>query len=230
MISQETISLGLMLLTAFILGIQHGFDLDHLATIDAITRSIKNKPFFSRCGGLLFSLGHGTVVILGSLIMGGGLLQSHIPDWLEGVGKWISVFFLLLFGFSSLICSLSPKHRSSASIKTIVVQKWIKKNNSPLFIIFVGALFAFSFDTFSQMAFFSLSASLTLGWMFSGFLGALFMIGMMLSDGLNGFIISLALQKADQKSELFSKILGFSVSSFSLGVAFFSLKGLLTNS
>lgn len=61
--------------TALLLGMRHGFDLDHLATIDAITRTVRYKPSLSRMVGFLFSLGHGLVVIIVSLIIGGGLFQ-----------------------------------------------------------------------------------------------------------------------------------------------------------
>ena len=82
--------------------------------------------------------------------------------------------------------------------------------------MFIGALFAFSFDTFSQVALFSLSASVLAGWLFSGVLGLIFMVGMMLSDGLNGFFVSTLIQRADRLSLFLSRSLGLAISLFSI--------------
>ena len=51
-------------LLVFVLGLKHGFDADHLATIDGLTRyNSWTRPGLARYCGALFSLGHGTVVI-----------------------------------------------------------------------------------------------------------------------------------------------------------------------
>ena len=48
---------------AFVLGARHGFDADHLATIDGLTRyNARTNPALARFCGALFSLGHGLVV------------------------------------------------------------------------------------------------------------------------------------------------------------------------
>ena len=70
-----------MMTTAFLLGLRHGLDLDHLATIDAITRTVQGN--LSKMVGFLFSLGHGLVVTIVSLVIGSGLMQTHIPEWLD---------------------------------------------------------------------------------------------------------------------------------------------------
>ena len=64
---------GFLFAMAFLLGIRHGFDLDHLATIDSVTRIVGENRYLSKIVGFLFSLGHGLVVILISLIIGSGL-------------------------------------------------------------------------------------------------------------------------------------------------------------
>ena len=49
---------------AFLLGARHGFDADHLATIDGLARyNAASRPRLAQSAGLLFSLGHGAVVI-----------------------------------------------------------------------------------------------------------------------------------------------------------------------
>jgi len=80
----------------------------------------------------------------------------------------------------------------------------------------VGVLFALSFDTVSQVVLFSLSASALAGLVFTGLMGVFFMLGMMTSDGLNGMLVSLLIQRADGFSAYFSRLIGFFVALFSL--------------
>ncbi len=207
-----------MMAMALGLGVRHGFDLDHLATIDAMARTVRSRPFFARLVGFLFSLGHGAVVVLVSAMIGSGVVQTRIPDWLGAFGSWVSILFLFLFGLLNL-WSLFQGSKNGAlpvGLKSFLVQRLGTKKFNPLMVLAVGALFAFSFDTFSQVALFSLSASVLSGWLFAALLGLCFMVGMMLSDGLNGLFVSLLIQKADRFSRLFSRALGLAITLFSL--------------
>lgn len=210
---------------ALILGIRHGFDLDHLATIDAITRSVRDHRYLSKIVGVLFSCGHGLVVTMISLVIGGGLMETQIPQWLDGFGSWISLFFLLLFGLLNLwsVMQTSSEIASPVGIKGVLAQKLMGKNYNPFLIVLIGALFACSFDTFSQIALFSISASLMAGWVFSGILGLFFTLGMMMTDGINGLFVSMLLQRADGTSVVVSRGLGVAISLFSLITAGFVL-------
>lgn len=219
---QEELSSVLSLSMALTLGLKHGFDLDHLAAIDAMTRTTRNDRLLSKMVGFLFSLGHGLVVISISLILGSGIVEAGVPEWLDGFGRWISIFFLVVFGLLNLY-SVFQKSTSNSTIpvgiKSFLAQKLSAERCTPLMVLIVGALFAFSFDTFSQIALFSLTASLVSGWLFSGLLGFSFMLGMMLADGINGLLVSVLIQRADRASAFFSKSVGVSISLFSLGIA-----------
>ncbi len=215
----------ILIFFALTLGFRHGFDLDHLASIDAITRTVRENRFLSRNVGFLFSLGHGIVVTLMSLIIGSGLMQSHIPEWLDQFGKWVSIFFLSVFGVLNLynVFQKSSKQTMPNGIQSFFVKKLSAKKYDAKMIMAIGALFAFSFDTLSQIALFSMSASLLSGWLFSGVLGVFFMIGMMMCDGVNGLLVSALIQRADGVSVVVSRGLGFVISMFSLGIGFVSL-------
>jgi len=55
---------------ALLLGMQHGLDPDHLAAIDGLTRfNARVNPARARWCGLWFSLGHGTLVTLATLLV-----------------------------------------------------------------------------------------------------------------------------------------------------------------
>lgn len=207
-----------MIFMALLLGLRHGLDLDHLATIDAITRAVRNTPYLSKIVGFLFSLGHGLVVTLLSLLIGSGLIETHTPPWLESFGSWISIICLVLFGLLNLWTVFQPPSFDTMpqGLKSYLAKKLMgKKLTSPM-IVMIGALFAFSFDTFSQIALFSISASLMAGWMFSGVLGFFFTLGMIITDGLNGLIVSRLVQQVDGMSLVLSRGLGFTISMFSL--------------
>lgn len=203
---------------AYFLGVRHGFDLDHLATIDSMTRIVGPHRNLSKVVGFLFSLGHGMVVILISLIVGHGFTPSYIPEWLNGLGDCISITFLFVFGSLTLwnVFQSPSTAPIPTSLKNYLSRKLIKKNINPFYIVSIGILFAFSFDTVSQVVLFSLSAKAMAGFLFSGLLGIVFMLGMMTSDGLNGLFVSTLIQRADRMSLLLSRMSGLIIASFSL--------------
>lgn len=208
----------LLLTTAFMLGLRHGFDLDHLATIDAMTRALNKQRLLSKLTGILFSFGHGLVVITISLFIGSGIQMTTIPDWLHGFGDGVSIVFLFLFGALNL-CNVfrNPgQAKLPTSLKSWLSKKIAPHRINPIFIILVGVLFAFSFDTVSQVILFSLSASAVAGCLFSGLLGIVFMLGMMSSDGLNGLLVSGLVQRAEAASFVFSRLTALMIASFSL--------------
>jgi|SRR5579885_400608 high-affinity nickel-transport protein len=206
-----------LIFAALVLGFRHGFDLDHLATIDAITRTVTDTRYLARMTGILFSFGHGLVVTSVSLIIGSGVLHSQLPGWLDSLGCWISIFFLFTFGFITLWSVLQQSTTPALmSLKGLLIRRVISQRCNPVIVIMIGALFAFSFDTFSQIALFSISASILAGWKFSGVLGIVFMLGMMTSDGINGLFVSALIQRADKTSLFISRLTGFIISVFSL--------------
>jgi high-affinity nickel-transport protein len=206
----------------FLLGMRHGFDADHLATIDGLTRlsSLKRSAFARYCG-LLFSLGHGAVVL--GIAVAVGLLSTRWapPSWLDATGTWISIGFLLALGIVNLHAVL----RSEAGTKVALVGVKgrvfgrILRVHSPAGVGAVGALFALSFDTVSQTALFAVAATQYGGVAHAVMLGLLFVLGMVVTDALNGWWISRLIARADQIAVLASRIMSVAVSGVSLLVA-----------
>ena len=208
---------------AFGLGVRHGFDLDHLATIDSITRTVKQDARLAKFVGVLFSLGHGMIVILMSMVIASGIIQIQSPNWLETFGSWISIVFLLSFGLLTLWNILPNTSLIPTSFRTLLFRKLLGATYNPLLIMLIGALFAFSFDTFTQVTLFALSASVMAGFLFPIILGVIFMLGMMSSDGLNGYFVSAMIRLADKKSLIVSRVIAVIIACFSLSLGVFGL-------
>ena len=98
--------LSLLILT-FVLGMKHGFDADHLATIDGLTRyNARTRPGLARYCGTLFSLGHGAVVMAIALGVSALAGQWEVPEWFGTLGAVISIAFLVTLGSLNLAAVL----------------------------------------------------------------------------------------------------------------------------
>ena len=222
--------LSLMILT-FVLGMKHGFDADHLATIDGLTRfNARQRPALARYCGSLFSLGHGVVVMAIALGVSALAGQWEVPEWFGLLGSLISTAFLVALGSLNLAAVL----RTSPDQVVLPVGlkgRWLgrlRHVSNPVLIALVGALFALSFDTLSQAAFFALTATQFGGAGHAFLLASLFMAGMLLTDGINGLWIARLIARADQVALVASRVMGLVVSAISLLVAAFGAAKLLS--
>jgi high-affinity nickel-transport protein len=216
-----------LLALVFTLGLKHGLDPDHLATIDGLTRfnAANNKPHLSRWSGLLFSLGHGTVVMAVAVLVGVVARRWEIPVWVDDLGAWISILFLLALGVVNLAAVFKAAPDQIVGLVGLK-GRWLGELNHashPILIACVGALFALSFDTLSQTALFSMAASSMAGWMFSATLGMVFMLGMIATDGINGLWISRLLNRADQRALIASRVMGLALGGLSILVGCFGI-------
>ena len=222
--------LSLLILT-FVLGMKHGFDADHLATIDGLTRfNARSRPAMARYCGTLFSLGHGAVVMAIALGVSALAGQWAVPDWFGTLGALISIAFLVLLGGLNLAAVLraGPDEMvQPVGLKGHLLGR-LRHASHPALVALVGALFALSFDTLSQAAFFALTATQFGGWQAALTLALLFMLGMLLTDGINGLWIARLIARADQVALVASRVMGLVVSGISLLVAAFGAAKLLS--
>jgi len=209
-------------LMVFLLGLRHGMDPDHLATIDGLARyNGQNRPRVARWSGCLFSLGHGAIVTLVAGFVAATLHDSAAPEWLERIGAGISIAFLLALGIVNVVAVFrTPADRvvRLAGIKG----RWlgrIAETGHPAVIAMIGAAFALSFDTVSQAAVFSLTAAHLAGWPFSVALGLVFTLGMMATDGLNGAWVARMVERADRRARVASRAVGLAIASLGIGIA-----------
>jgi high-affinity nickel-transport protein len=213
-------------LLVFILGLKHGFDADHLATIDGLTRfNSRVNPRIARFCGALFSLGHGAVVVAIALAVSAFARRWQTPEWLELFGAWVSIGFLAALGLLNIHAVLRADPTQvvrAVGLKGRFLGR-LTKAASPGLVALVGALFALSFDTISQTALFALTASQFGGWQDALMLGLLFMLGMLVTDGVNGLWISRLICRADQIALIASRVMSLVVGGVSLLVAAFGV-------
>jgi high-affinity nickel-transport protein len=210
--------LGLALVV-LMLGIRHGFDADHLAAIDGLTRcNAQARPRLARLAGVLFSAGHGLVVV--GVALGVALLAQawQPPPALQSFGAWMSIGLLTLLALINITAVLrTPRHEQAHLLgwRSGVFARLLQAQ-SPAMVVGVGTLFALSFDTVSQATLFALTASQFGGWQPALLLALLFIAGMLITDGLNGWWIARLIRRSDATSRIASRVMALAVSGVSL--------------
>lgn len=210
----------------FLLGLRHGLDADHLAAIDGMTRlaARAGRPHARYCGAL-FSLGHGLVVVSIALLAGALGTRWAPPAWFEPVGSLVSIGFLALVGAVNLRAVWQAPADAVVPLVGVrgrLVSRLLgerRPGRGPASVMGVGLLFALSFDTLSQSALFAV-----LGLQFGGVaqalvLGLLFVVGMLTSDGANGWWISHLIDRTDRLAAVASRTMTLAVACVSLLVA-----------
>jgi high-affinity nickel-transport protein len=209
-----------------LLGMRHGLDADHLAAIDGLTRvSARRGHAHARYCGALFSLGHGVVVLAIAALA--GLLGSHWvpPAWFETLGSLISIVFLAAIGLVNLRAVLRAPRDAPVPLVGLrgrLLQRLLGRfgqRQGAAAVMGVGALFALSFDTLSQSALFAVMAVQFGGLEHALLLGSLFVLGMLASDGANGWWVSRLIDRTDRLAVVASRTMTMAVAGVSLLVA-----------
>jgi len=144
-------SLGLV---AWLLGLRHAFDADHIAAIDNVTRRLRQQGQRPVAIGLFFSLGHSTVVALMTLAVAVGLQRAQgFSSWIGAWGVPVSLFasaaFLTLIGLLNL---RALRARSGAARRFGHVA-----HSGAMFPL--GLLFGLNLDTAAEVMLLAASAS-----------------------------------------------------------------------
>ena len=90
---------------AYSFGLRHAVDADHIAAIDNVTRKLMQEGKRPVAVGFMFSLGHSTIVLLGSVaIAGTAMALQHRMDAVREIGGLVGtlVSTLFLFGIAAV--------------------------------------------------------------------------------------------------------------------------------
>ena len=197
--TNEILAGGLLSSLALVgmLGFRHGFDADHIAVVDGMTRArqLQGSYWTSRWVGAQFALGHSGTILLASLILHGQ--SASLPAWLDGLGLVISTCFLLAVAASNLAHAVRPA-TGAPPAPGAVSAALLRLTGHKVHPALVGMAFALSFDSLAQAAFFA-----SRGGQFSGMsavvlLAATFGCGMLLADAANGALLNWFASRSDR--------------------------------
>ncbi len=202
-----------------LLGMRHGLAPDHLAAIDGLTRAnAATRPRLARAAGLLFSLGHGAVVV--AVAVAACLLATawQPPGWALAFGAWASIALLVALAVANIAAVLRADSNSVPALVgwwASLLSRWFSAGSVPM-VLTVGALFALSFDTLSQAALFAVMSVRHGGLQATVMLAACFVAGLLAVDAVNGIWISRLIGRADRTARVASRAMGLTVGALGL--------------
>src|SRR5258705_2566812 len=180
--------------TAYLLGVRHAFDADHIAVIDNTTRKLVGEGTRSLSAGFWFSLGHSSVVfgLAFLLTLGVRALVGPVQD--EGspmlqtlglIGSVVAGTFLILIGLTNLFAVVGiakvfrrmrscdfdeaelEHHLEQRGFLARLLAKVMRRVSKPWHLYPVGLLMGLGFDTATQVSLLVLAAgtaAFTLPW------------------------------------------------------------------
>jgi high-affinity nickel-transport protein len=212
--------------TAYVLGMRHAFDVDHIVAIDNTARKLIGEGRRPLSVGFWFSLGHSTVVLVLCLLIGVGVRSladgvtdgsSTLQETAGIVGASVSGVFLLLIGvlnarsFAGIVRIAKragrgtfdeaelEQHLHSRGLIARILAKVTKTVRKDWHMYPVGLLFGLGFDTATEISLLVLSSSaamLDLPWYATLCLPILFAAGMSLLDSADGVFMAAAYEWA----------------------------------
>ena len=207
----EPLALGLVV-TAYLAGVKHSYDWDHIAAIDNSTRKFVAQRKDPVSVGFAFSLGHSSVVVLAGLLVvaGASMIGQLMEDGTTGnmvlgmIGGGVSGLFLLamgLFNGSAFLRALKV-YRSAQEGAAVreedleakgfvarLLAKPLARMERPRNIYVIGFLFGLGFDTATTIGLLLITTTATLAGAPPLALMALplaFTAAMTLCDSVNG--------------------------------------------
>jgi high-affinity nickel-transport protein len=90
---------------AWVFGLRHAVDADHIAAIDNVVRKLLQDGRRAQSVGFWFSLGHSTVVILACLAI--AMSAVAVQGWLDPVRQWGSVAGTLISGVFLIVIAVA---------------------------------------------------------------------------------------------------------------------------
>jgi nickel/cobalt transporter (NiCoT) family protein len=170
-------------LLAWVFGLRHAVDADHIAAIDNVVRKLVHAGDTARSAGLYFSLGHSTVVVVATALLGAAAIQLRETDSVVRavgslIGTSVSAAFLLLVAAVNLVilAGLWRTFRAVRAQGPIALENkdallsgggLLSRLLGPMFRVVtrawhmfpLGLLFGLGFDTATEIGLLSLSAA-----------------------------------------------------------------------
>lgn len=187
-------------LTAYMLGLRHAFDADHIAAIDNATRKLVGDGHRPTSIGLYFALGHSTIVFIVAAAVITGLhgVADAITDENSAlrtvgsqIGSLVAGSFLLLIAALNILALLRSRGPQGALSR--IYAPLTRTLDSQWKMYPLGLLFGLGFDTAASIALIIVSAAAALsggGVLVALSLPLLFTAAMALGDTLDGILMN----------------------------------------
>jgi high-affinity nickel-transport protein len=170
-------------LLAWVFGLRHAVDADHIAAIDNVVRKLMQQGEQPRLAGLYFALGHSTVVVIAAAVLAltAAAMQDRLAEFrtVGGViGTAVSSAFLLLIALANLAILIHVWRTFRSVLKggaldhegldlLLSGRGFLARLFRPVFravtkswhMYPLGFLFGLGFDTATEIGLLSLSAS-----------------------------------------------------------------------
>jgi high-affinity nickel-transport protein len=208
--------------TAYLLGMRHAFDADHIAAIDNTTRKLMSDGQRPLSVGFWFSLGHSSIVFGLCFVLGIGMraLAGQVGSDASGlqaatglIGTLVSGVFLMLIAAVNLVVlggivrvfkrmrgggydeAALERHLDNRGLLNRVLRPVNRAVRKPWHMYPVGLLFGLGFDTATEVSLLVLAggaAAFALPWYAILTLPVLFAAGMSLLDAADGCFMNFA--------------------------------------
>jgi high-affinity nickel-transport protein len=182
-IGKIAVVLGGLGIVAYVFGLRHGVDADHIAAIDNTTRKLLQEGKRPYTVGMWFSLGHSTVVValIIGLIFATRTVVANIPAMQSAgavIGTLVSGSFLWIIGFINAVIviglykifqTLKKGKMNQDELENLLQNRgFMNRFFRPLFKLIskpwhiypVGVLFGLGFDTASEIALIAISVGI----------------------------------------------------------------------
>jgi nickel/cobalt transporter (NiCoT) family protein len=182
-IGKIAVVLGGLGIVAYVFGLRHGVDADHIAAIDNTTRKLMQEGKRPYTVGMWFSLGHSTIVValIIGLIFATRAVTTNIPALQSTgaiVGTLVSGSFLWIIGFINAVIvigiykifqTLKQGKLNQEELDNLLENRGFMNRffrplfrviNKPWHIYPVGVLFGLGFDTASEVALIAISVGI----------------------------------------------------------------------
>ena len=220
-VGDKAVGIGIGL-TAYMLGLRHAFDADHIAAIDNTTRKLMNDSQRPLGVGFFFSLGHSSVVFGLAVLIATGLKaivgpveqnSSALHHYAGLIGTSVSGVFLYLIAGINVVILLGilrvfarmrrgeydedelEAQLNNRGLLNRLLGRFTKSVTASWQMYPVGLLFGLGFDTTTEVALLVLagtSAAAGLPWYAILCLPVLFTAGMCLLDTIDGSFMNFA--------------------------------------
>ncbi len=169
-------------LLAWVFGLRHAVDADHIAAIDNVVRKLMQADGAPHSVGLYFALGHSTVVVVATLLLALGVVglggDSLLKDIGGLIGTSVSAVFLLVIAAINLVIFAGlwqtfraareqGVHDAEGLERLLANRGFLARLLGPLFRLVtkpwhmypLGFLFGLGFDTATEIGLLSISAT-----------------------------------------------------------------------